>query len=121
MVIGGDVQLGSLLDRDIFISGSISGSDLRSFLQHPPSSVQLSFGEGNGSATYGVESNGKWAAILGLLCFFGMIDDRLVILREKTGSRISDVLFLIVGRRRSDQQWANIPRTNHAKSSCEQH
>lgn len=77
LLIGGDVELMTLLDGDVLVVDGVSGTDLRTFLRGGVSGVletEILF------ATYGVKSNGKGTALLSLLSLTGVVDDGLVVL-----------------------------------------
>lgn len=77
LIIGGDVELVALLDRDILIVGGVSGTDLGTFLR------RSQFGDRDrprDRRTYGIESNGERTSDLGLGGLTGVVDNRLVVL-----------------------------------------
>ena len=78
--VRGDNELVAFLDRNILVVGGVSGTDLRSFLQRKSESVLRSDRKTYVGQTYGVKSDGKGTAGLGLLGLTGIVDHGLVVL-----------------------------------------
>lgn len=86
--VGGDVQLLSLADKDVFIVGSVSRANLRSFLNIQPCQSEVlpillrmrMFGDRWNRLSHGVEGNGKGTALELALGLAGMVDYGLMVL-----------------------------------------
>lgn len=74
----GDFRSGG--DRVVATILGEAGTDLRSFLDR--SSARLGINPTKHGLTYGIKSDGQWAAGLRLLGFPGVVNDGLVVLRE---------------------------------------
>ena len=97
LLVGGDVDLVTGTDGVVLVTNSVAGSDLGTFLRSVSIVDHCSFSE----LTYGVKSDGKGTARLGLLGLTSVVNDGLVVLVRSVGEVHADHVkagFTLVSR-----------------------